>query len=113
MSYRSRIQTFLAGALTLALSGSASALPGFFAGKDSTARKSATTQIVLLTDGAQTTVTVLPEYQGPNQPFVLAMPVPGDVDLKEVKTVNSSIRSTDSRLTVLTSLRSRRSSASR
>jgi hypothetical protein len=65
----------------------AHALPGFFAGKDDAPRKSSTTQVVLMMNGQQTIVTVLPEFQGPAKPFALVLPVPADVQESDIKTL--------------------------
>jgi hypothetical protein len=87
MSQRSSLFVLLAGLCLVTFGREAHALPGFFAGKDTDARKSSTTQVVLLLNGQQTVVTVMPEYQGPSKPFALVLPVPSDVVLNDVKTL--------------------------
>ena len=78
------IAAFLFAGLT---STSARAFPGFYAGKDGAERTSSSTQVVIMKNGGHTVVSVMPDYMGPMQPFVLVLPVPGDVQLSEVKTL--------------------------
>jgi len=63
------------------------AFPGFIAGKGDVARVSNSTQVVLLEKGDHTVVTVWADYEGPLDRFALVLPVPGDVELAEVKTL--------------------------
>jgi hypothetical protein len=65
----------------------ARALPGFIAGKGSTPRVSNSTQVVLLTKGEHTVVTVWADYEGPLDHFAVVLPVPEDVELADVKTL--------------------------
>jgi hypothetical protein len=65
----------------------ANALPGFFAGKDSAERISRSTQVVIMNRDDVSVVSVMTDYDGPNQPFALVMPVPKDVVLGSVKTL--------------------------
>ncbi len=66
---------------------SALALPGFFAGKDGAERISRSTQVVIMMKGDQKVVSVMTDYDGPNQPFALVLPVPKDVELDSVETL--------------------------
>ncbi len=81
---------------------SASALPGFFAGKDGAERISRSTQVVIMMRGDEKVVSVMTDYDGPNQPFALVMPVPKDVQLASVETLK---RASVERIDELTSPR--------
>jgi hypothetical protein len=63
------------------------AFPGLFAGKDGAQRISRSTQVVVMMNGEDKVVSVMPDYQGPMQTFVVVLPVPADVQLKDVKTL--------------------------
>lgn len=73
--------------LSAALLGStpSAALPGVIAGKGDTARVSNSTQVVLLSKGDHTVITVWSDYEGPLDRFALVLPVPADVELAQVK----------------------------
>src|SRR5690606_23390411 len=77
----------LVAAVALLLSvDTARALPGFFATKGDTAT-SGTTHVVLMMNGSETVVSVATDYKGPTEPFALVLPVPSDVELKDVVTL--------------------------
>lgn len=65
----------------------ASAMNGFFASKKDEPIRSHTTQVVLMKKDATTVVSVMPDYEGPLEGFALALVVPADVTLKDVKTL--------------------------
>jgi hypothetical protein len=79
-----------AGLITLGLVTRASpafAFPGFIAGKGDTPRVANSTQVVLLSKGDHTVVTVWTDYEGPLDRFAVVLPVPADVELADVKTL--------------------------
>jgi hypothetical protein len=99
------LKTFLGwapGVLLGLLAHPAQALPGFFAGKDSQELISRSTQVVVMSNDNQSVVSVMTDYNGPNQPFAFVMPVPKDVKLDSVKTLK---RATVERLDELTAPR--------
>src|SRR5688572_18286935 len=71
----------------LGLAEPAAALPGFIAGKGDAPRVSNSSQVVLLEKGDQTVVTIWADYEGPLDRFALVLPVPGDVELADVRTL--------------------------
>jgi MYXO-CTERM domain-containing protein len=82
----------LLGAATLALavlSGPrpAAAFPGFFASKKSEPIKTYSTQIAVMKRGADTVVSVMPDYEGPLEGFAMVMLVPADVTVDKVTTL--------------------------
>jgi hypothetical protein len=82
----------LLGAATFALavlSGAApaAAFPGFFASKKSEPVKTYSTEIAVMKKGADTVVSVMPDYEGPLDGFALVMLVPADVTLAKVTTL--------------------------
>lgn len=82
----------LLGVATLALavlSGPrpAAAFPGFFASKKSEPIKTYSTQIAVMKRGADTVVSVMPDYEGPLEGFALVMFVPADVTIDKVTTL--------------------------
>ena len=82
----------LLGAATLALavlSGPrpAAAFPGFFASKKSEPIKTYSTQIAVMKRGADTVVSVMPDYEGPLEGFAMVMLVPADVTGDKVTTL--------------------------
>jgi hypothetical protein len=79
LGFSALIVTFLSAA-------SASAFPGFMAGK-SKAPVVHSTQVVVMKKGPATAVTVMPDYQGSLEPFVVALAVPPDVAADHVVTL--------------------------
>ena len=82
----------LLGAATLALavlSGPrpAAAFPGFFASKKQEPIKTYSTQIAVMKRGADTVVSVMPDYEGPLEGFAMVMLVPPDVTADKVTTL--------------------------
>jgi len=82
----------LLGAATLALAAlalprSAAAFPGFFASKKSEPIKNHSTQIAVMKRGADTVVSVMPDYDGPIEGFAMVMLVPADVTIDKVATL--------------------------
>ncbi len=82
----------LLGAATLALavlSGPrpAAAFPGFFASKKQEPIKTYSTQIAVMKRGADTVVSVMPDYEGPLEGFAMVMLVPADVTSDKVTTL--------------------------
>ncbi len=82
----------LLGAATLALAvsalpRSADAFPGFFASKKSEPIKSHATHIAVMKRGADTVVSVMPDYDGPIEGFAVVMLVPSDVTIDKVTTL--------------------------
>jgi len=70
----------------LTLTPRAAAFPGFMAGKTK-APVVHQTQIVLMKKGPTSVVTVMPDYQGPLEPFVLVLAAPADVVADHVVTL--------------------------
>jgi hypothetical protein len=82
----------LLGAATLALavlSGPrpAAAFPGFFASKKQEPIKTYSTQIAVMKRGADTVVSVMPDYEGPLEGFAMVLLVPADVTSEKVTTL--------------------------
>lgn len=82
----------LLGAATLALAvsatpRSASAFPGFFASKKSEPIKNHSTQIAVMKKGADTVVSIMPDYDGPIEGFAMVLLVPSDVTADKVTTL--------------------------
>jgi hypothetical protein len=82
----------LLGAATLALAvsalpRSAAAFPGFFASKKSEPIKNHSTQIAVMKKGADTVVSVMPDYDGPIEGFAMVLLVPSDVTTDKVTTL--------------------------
>jgi MYXO-CTERM domain-containing protein len=82
----------LLGAATLALAvstlpRSAAAFPGFFASKKSEPIKNHSTQIAVMKKGADTVVSVMPDYDGPIEGFAMILLVPSDVTVDKVTTL--------------------------
>ena len=71
---------------TLAAAAPAAAFPGFMAGKSKPPVVHAT-QLVVMKKGPATAVTVMPDYQGSLEPFVLVLAVPADVAADRVVTL--------------------------
>jgi MYXO-CTERM domain-containing protein len=82
----------LLGAATLALvvsalSRPAAAFPGFFASKKSEPVKTYSTQIAVMKRGADSVVSVMPDYEGPLEGFAMVLLVPADVTIDKVTTL--------------------------
>jgi MYXO-CTERM domain-containing protein len=82
----------LLGAATLAFAcatipRTAAAFPGFFASKKSEPIKTYSTQIAVMRRGADTVVSVMPDYEGPLEGFAMVMLVPADVTIDRVTTL--------------------------
>src|SRR6185369_3235096 len=82
----------LLGAATLALAvattpRSAAAFPGFFASKKSEPIKTYSTQIAVMKRGADTVVSVMPDYEGPLEGFAMVLLVPANVTSDKVTTL--------------------------
>lgn len=82
----------LLGAATLALAFAttarpAAAFPGFFASKKSEPVKTYSTQIAVMKRGADTVVSVMPDYEGPLEGFAMVLLVPADVTTDKVTTL--------------------------
>jgi hypothetical protein len=65
----------------------ATALPGFMAGKKSADVTSHSTHVAVLKKGNVTAVTVMPDYEGPIEPFALVLAVPADVAADHVSSM--------------------------
>jgi MYXO-CTERM domain-containing protein len=70
----------------LAIAPGASAFPGFMAGKTK-APVVHSSQVVLMKKGPTSVVTVMPDYQGPLEPFVVVLATPADVVADRVVTL--------------------------
>ncbi len=75
------------GALLGLVASSAQAFPGFFVGKNATPRVSHATFVVVMNRGEQSAVSVMPDYDGPYEPFAIVLAVPGDVTLDRISTL--------------------------
>lgn len=80
------------GAATLALAAlagtsPAAAFPGFFASKKQDPIKTYSTQIAVMKRGADTVVTVMPDYEGPLEGFAMVMLLPADATIEKVTTL--------------------------
>jgi hypothetical protein len=83
-----RAKTIVAACFTLVCFAlPAGAFPGFFIGKGSAKRQAHATHIVVMKKGDLTAVSVMPDYDGPLDPFAVVIAVPGDVTLEAVKTI--------------------------
>src|SRR6187549_3248692 len=71
---------------SLTLAPTASAFPGFMAGKTQ-APVVHQTQIVVMKKGPTSVVTVMPDYQGSLEPFVVVLAAPADVVADHVVTL--------------------------
>jgi MYXO-CTERM domain-containing protein len=71
---------------SLAAAPGASAFPGFLAGKTK-APVVHSSQVVLMKKGPTSVVTVMPDYQGPLEPFVVVLATPADVVADHVVTL--------------------------
>jgi hypothetical protein len=82
----------LIGAATLALAvlaapRPAGAFPGFFASKKQEPIKTYSTQIAIMKKGADTVVSIMPDYEGPLEGFAMVLFVPADVTSDKVTTL--------------------------
>ncbi|HLV66709.1 MAG TPA: DUF2330 domain-containing protein [Polyangiaceae bacterium] len=82
-----RLISCLTVCAALGLAAPASALNGFLAGKTDPDLKTHTTQVVVMKKGEMTAVSVMPDYQGPIEPFAIVLLVPGDVTAARVTTL--------------------------
>src|SRR5690606_2861926 len=87
MNLSRRLISCLTVCAALGAAAPASALNGFLAGKTDPDLKTHTTQIVVMKKGERTAVSVMPDYQGPIEPFALVLLVPGDVTADRVVTI--------------------------
>ena len=71
----------------LALATSAEAFPGFFAAKKEPAPKAHSTHVIVMKKGNATAVSVMPDYEGPLEPFAMVVLVPSDVTNERVTTL--------------------------
>lgn len=71
----------------LLCSAQAPALPGFYVGKNPSKRSSHSDFIVVMNKGQQSVVSVMPDFDGPFEPFAFVMAVPGDVTLERLITL--------------------------
>jgi MYXO-CTERM domain-containing protein len=70
-----------------ALPRPADAFPGFFASKKSEPIKNHSTHIAVMKKGADTVVSVMPDYDGPIESFAMVLLVPSDVTIDKVATL--------------------------
>jgi len=71
---------------SLTAASGAAAFPGFMAGKTKAPVVHAT-DVVIMKKGASTVVSVMPDYQGPLEPFVVVLAAPADVTADHVVTL--------------------------
>jgi len=83
----SSLSALLGLLLALPLARPAQAFPGFLASKKSTDVKVHSTQMVVMKKGNSTAVSVMPDYEGPLEPFAMVLVVPGDVTAERVTTL--------------------------
>src|SRR5450432_1304946 len=81
------LSTLLGLSLTLPVTSPALSFPGFLASKKSTDIKIHSTQIVVMKKGSATAVSVMPDYEGPLEPFAMVLVVPADVTADRVTTL--------------------------
>lgn len=74
-------------AFGLALGANAHAFPGFYAAKKDSAPKAHSTHVVVMKKGEATAVSVMPDYEGPLEPFAMVLLVPDDVTVERVTTI--------------------------
>jgi MYXO-CTERM domain-containing protein len=82
----------LLGVATLALAAlggprPAAAFPGFFASKKQEPIKTYSTQVAVMKRGADTVVSIMPDYEGPLEAFAMVLLVPADVAANNVTTL--------------------------
>lgn len=85
MKFHFSLSASLAAAIAT-LAPAAHALPGFLAGKGAVPT-SDSTHVVILKKGDKSVVTMMTDYKGDLQPFVVVMPVPDDVVVEDMKTL--------------------------
>ncbi|HWZ87438.1 MAG TPA: DUF2330 domain-containing protein [Polyangiaceae bacterium] len=73
--------------LALFVAAPARAFPGFLASKKATDVKIHSTQMVVMKKGTTTAVSVMPDYEGPLEPFAMVLIVPADVTAERVTTL--------------------------
>jgi hypothetical protein len=61
--------------------------PGFFASKKQEPIKTYSTQIAVMKRGADTVVSIMPDYEGPLEGFAMVLLVPADVTSEKVTTL--------------------------
>jgi MYXO-CTERM domain-containing protein len=59
-------------------------MPGFYVSKDGKKRLAHSAHVVVMKKGNVSAVTVMPDYQGPLEPFALVLAVPADVTIERV-----------------------------
>jgi MYXO-CTERM domain-containing protein len=82
----------LLGVATLALAALAgprpvAAFPGFFASKKQEPIKTYSTQVAVMKRGADTVVSIMPDYEGPLEAFAMVLLIPADVTADKVTTL--------------------------
>lgn len=82
--HRTWVPLFLAAAL---FAWPSQAFNGFLAGSKGEKPLVHTTQVVVMTKGDSTALTVMPDYEGPIEAFAIVMVVPGDVTAESVRTL--------------------------
>ncbi len=80
------VSTLTATLLALSVAPAARAFPGFMASKGKPPVVHST-HIVVMKKGPSTVVTLMPDYQGSLEPFVIVLPVPADVTADHVVTL--------------------------
>jgi hypothetical protein len=84
---KTSLSALLGLCLSLSAAAPAHAFPGFLASKKSTDIKIHSTQIVIMKKGNATAVSVMPDYEGPLEPFAMVLVVPSDVTAERVTTL--------------------------
>jgi MYXO-CTERM domain-containing protein len=83
---RTLVASFVLAGL-VGVSQPAQAFPGFFIGKGTAKRVAHSTQVVVMRKGEMSAVSVMPDFDGPLEPFAMVLVVPADVTLERVKTL--------------------------
>src|SRR5262245_61942896 len=87
MSVSRKVASSALGLLaTLLSANAASAFPGFIAGKKETPRVHSS-QVAIMKRGTTTAVSVMPDYEGSLEPFVVVLALPSDVTQDRVITL--------------------------
>src|ERR1700690_2100663 len=63
------------------------AMPGFYVGKNPSKRVSHASFVLIMNRGEQSAVSVMPDFDGPFEPFALILAVPSDVTLDHIVTL--------------------------
>jgi hypothetical protein len=84
---KTSLSALLGLCLSLSAAAPAHAFPGFLASKKSTDIKIHSTQMVIMKKGNTTAVSVMPDYEGPLEPFAMVLVVPSDVTADRVTTL--------------------------